>query len=103
MIFISYALSLAAIVVMIVNTFLAFKLRRAMIGGEVGDRWRLLTNLIVIFLVGYVLSPMLLVFNVPVEYMGAVVFAVFLFGALFVWVVIRILTDMLSFLDMLGD
>ncbi len=63
MIFVSYALSLAAIVVMIVNTYLAFKLRRAMIGGEVGDRWRLLTNLIVIFLVGYVLSPLLLVFN----------------------------------------
>ncbi len=35
--------------------------------------------------------------------MGAVVFAVFLFGAMFVWVVIRILTDMLSFLDMLGE
>jgi hypothetical protein len=103
MIYVSYALSLAAIGVMIVNTYLAFKLRREMIGGEVGDRWRLLTNLIILFLVGYVLSPLLLILNVPVEFMGAVVFAVFLFGAIFVLVVIRIIKDMLSFLGMLEE
>ncbi len=101
MIYLSYFLSVAAIGVMITNVVLAFRLRRAIIGGEVGERWSLLTNFILFFLGGYILSPLLLIFNMPIEYMGAVVFAVFLFGAVFVTIVIKIITDTLSYLDLL--
>lgn len=99
----SYGLSVLAILLMAVNTWLAFRLRRALIGGEIGERWGLLTNFILVFLLGYVLSPLLLLLQMPVEYMGLVVFVVFLFGAIFVWIVIRIMRDMLSVLGVLEE
>ena len=101
MLWISYGLSFIAIITMVINVFLAVRLRRAMIGGEIRSRWGMLTNLIIVFLVGYILSPLLLVFQLPVVYMGFVVFLVFLFGAVFVAVVIRILHDTLASLDLL--
>jgi len=101
MLWISYALGFVAIITMIINVFLAIRLRRAMIGGVIRTRWGMLTNLIIVFLVGYILSPLLLVFQLPLEYMGLVVFLVFLFGAVFVAVVIRILHDTLESLDLL--
>jgi hypothetical protein len=99
----SYLLSAAAIGVMAADFWAARRLRRVLIGGRVAERWRLLTILIGVFFAGYVLSPLLLVANLPVEYLSAVVFAVFLFGAVFVWVVICIIRDALSFLDLLKE
>jgi hypothetical protein len=63
----------------------------------------LLSNFILIFLFGYILSPLLLVFSVPVELMGAVVFLIFLFGAVFVWIVIRIIRDTLTIMGVLEE
>lgn len=103
MLALSYVLSAAAIVVMLFNVAMAFRLRGGMIGGEIRGRWSLLSFLILLFLLGYVLSPLLLVAKVPVEVMGALVFAVFLFGAIFVAVVIKIIRDMLEFMDLLKD
>ncbi len=103
MIYASYGLSLLGILVMVVNVVLAFRLRRQLIGGEIRSRWSLLTNFIMIFLVGYVLSPLLLVFSVPVEYMVAVVFLIFLLGAIFVWIVITIIREILSVLEVLEE
>ena len=85
MIYVSYGLSFLGILVMVVNVVLAFRLQRVLIGGEIRSRWGLLTNFILVFLLGYILSPLLLVFSVLVEYMGAVVFLIFLFGAIFVF------------------
>ena len=101
MLYVSYGLSIAAILVMVVNVIFAFRLRRALIGGEVARRWGLLTNMILFFLFGYIASPLLLVFNVPVEIMGLAVFLVFLFGAVFVLVVMRIIRETLGFMDLL--
>lgn len=103
MLWISYAVSFAAIVTMVINVVLAVRLRRAMIGGVIRSRWGMLTNLIIIFLLGYILSPLLLVFQLPIEYMSLLVFLVFLFGAVFVAVVIRILHDTLASLDLLEE
>jgi len=103
MVYLSYVLSFLGIVVMMINVVLAFRLRRELIGGEVRSRWNLLTNFILIFLVGYVLSPLLLVFSVPVEYMVAVVFLIFLLGAIFVWIVITIIREILSVLEVLEN
>ncbi len=99
----SYALAVLAIIIMISNVVLAFRLKNAIIGGDVGERWKLLTYLILFFLFGYILAPLLLVFSVPVEVMGVMVFAVFLFGAIFVAVVIRIIKDTLKFMDLLKE
>jgi len=103
MIYISYGLSFLGILVMVVNMVLAFRLRGKLIGGEIRSRWGLLTNFILLFLVGYILSPLLLIFSVPVEYMGAVVFLIFLLGAIFVWIVITIIRETLSVLGVLEE
>jgi hypothetical protein len=103
MIYLSYALSFLAIVVMLVDVIAAFRLRSRLIGGEIRSSWTVLTNFILVFLVGYILSPLLLVFSVPVEYMVAVIFLIFLFGAIFIWSVIRILRETLAVMDMLKE
>ncbi len=101
MLYLAYALSFAAIVVMAADVYFAIDLKRSILGGEVGKKWTLLTTLVVVFFVGYLLSPLVLVFDLGIEVMSVLVFAVFLFGAVFVWVVIGIIRDTLSFLDML--
>lgn len=103
LIYVSYALAFLAIMAMVVNVMMAFRLRRLLIGGEIRSRWSLLTNFILVFLFGYILSPLLLVFSVPVEVMGAVVFLIFLFGAIFVWIVIRIIRDTLAIMGVLKE
>ena len=103
MLYLSFILSVAATIVMTINVVMAFRLRRGIIGGEVGKRWNLLSFLMLFFLFGYVLSPLLLVFDFPVEVMGILVFGVFLFGAIFVAVVIKIIHDTLSFMDLLQE
>lgn len=103
MIYVSYALAFVAITAMVINVVQAFRLRRDLIGGEIRSRWSLLTNFILIFLFGYILSPLLLIFSVPVEYMGAVVFLIFLFGAIFILIVIRIIRDTLAVMGVLEE
>ena len=101
MLYFAYALSAAAIAVMAFNVFHSLKLKRSILGGEVGKKWALLTTLIVVFFIGYLLSPLVLVYGLGIEVMSVLVFAVFLFGAVFVRVVIGIIRDTLSVLDML--
>ena len=103
MIYVSYFLAFLAILTMVVNAVLAFRLRGALIGGEIRARWGLLSNFILIFLFGYILSPLLLVFSVPVEFMGAVIFLIFLFGAVFVWIVFHIIRDILTVMGVLEE
>jgi len=98
---VAYGLAALAIAVMAVNVVLAVRLRRAIMGGEVGSKWGLLTVLIVVFFVGYLFSPLALYYRVPAEYLNVAVFGVFLFGAVFVWVVIGIIRDTLTFLKLL--
>ncbi len=99
--FIAYGLAALAILVMGLNVYLAVRLRRAIVGGEVGAKWGLLTILVVFFFVGYLLSPLALYYELPAQYLNLLVFAVFLFGAVFVWVVIGIIRDTLAFLKLL--
>jgi len=98
--FVAYALAALAILVMAANVVLAVRLRRSIVGGEVGEKWGLLTGLIAVFFVCYLFSPLALYFEVPGRFLNALVFGVFLFGAVFVWVVIGIIRDTLSFLKL---
>ncbi len=97
---VAYGLAAAAIVVMAVNVVQAIRLRRAIVGGEVGAKWSLLTFLIAFFFLGYLVSPLAFFFRIPPELYDLMVFAVFLFGAVFVWFVIGIIRDTLAFLKL---
>lgn len=97
---IAYALAALAIAVMAVNVVQAIRLRRAIVGGEVGAKWGLMTVLIVVFFVGYLFSPLAILYQLPSDYLWLLVFGVFLFGAVFVTVVIGIIRDTLSFLKL---
>lgn len=100
MITLAYLLAAAAILVMLAGLVSAVRLRRSIVGGEVGRKWGLLTVLIGIFFVGYLLSPLVLWFELE-GVLPILTFAVFLGGAVFVLVVVGILRDTLSFLDLL--
>ena len=97
---VAYALAGIAIVVMAVNVVQAVRLRRAIVGGEVGTRWSLLTFLIAFFFLGYLASPLAIYLQLPKEIMDLMVFAVFLFGAVFVFYVIGIIRETLAFLKL---
>jgi hypothetical protein len=97
---VAYGLAGLAIVVMGADVYLAIRLRRAIVGGEIGEKWGLLTLLITLFFAGYLLSPLALYFELPAQYLNALVFGVFLFGAVFVAVVIGIIRDTLTFLKL---
>jgi hypothetical protein len=101
MIYVAYGLAALAILVMGVNAVLAVRLKRAILGGEVGEKWGLLTALIVVFFICYLFSPLALYFALPAEHLNLLVFGVFLFGAIFVWVVMGIIRDTLTFLKLL--
>ncbi|MBK9518370.1 MAG: hypothetical protein IPO09_13680 [Anaeromyxobacter sp.] len=101
MLYVAYALAGLAILVMGYNAVLAVQLKRAIVGGEVGEKWGLLTALIVVFFACYLLSPLALYFEIPAQYLNLLVFGVFLFGAVFVWVVMGIIRDTLTFLKLI--
>jgi hypothetical protein len=98
-----YILAGLAILVMLYNTLLTFQLKKKIIGGEVGARWNLLSVLVLIFLFAFILSPLLLLFDVQVEYLFLAVFSVFFLGAVFVGLVVRVVRDVLQVMDLLGD
>jgi hypothetical protein len=100
MVLAAYGLAALAIVVMAVNVVQAIRLRRAIVGGEVGAKWSILTFLIAFFFLGYLISPLAIYFRIPPQILDLMVFAVFLFGAVFVWVVIGIIRDTLTFLKL---
>ncbi|QQR72838.1 MAG: hypothetical protein IPJ17_15260 [Holophagales bacterium] len=101
---VALALAAVAAVVMAVDLVAAVKLRRALARGEIGRKWSLLTALLAFFLLGYVVAPLSLLLGLSQETMSLLTFGVFLLGAAFVWIVIGILRDALSFLDLLkGD
>jgi hypothetical protein len=101
MIYVAYAPSGLAILVMGIDVVLTLRLRRAIVGGEVGEQWNLLTVPVVFFFFGYLLSPLALFFQIPTEYLCLLVFGVFLFGAVFVWVVNGVIRQALTFMKLL--
>ena len=98
---VAYGLAALATFVMAANVFQAVRLRRAIVGGEVGAKWSALTVLVAVFFIGYLFSPLAIYFGLPPQYLSLLVFAVFVLGAVFVWVVIGIIRDTLTFLKLI--
>ncbi|MGD2057961.1 MAG: hypothetical protein PVF85_02265 [Anaerolineales bacterium] len=99
----NYALAGLAILLMAYNTFITFKLRGKLIGGEVRVRWNVLSTLVLVFLIGFILSPLLLILDLPIEFLILAVFSVFVLGAVFVLLVVRVVGDILQALDLLEE
>lgn len=85
---VSLFISLAAIAVMLVCLYLVLSLRSGVPGGVVGRKWRFLTLLVVFFTAGYVATPF---FDyLPAEAIRMIVSLIFLFGAIYVLITIRL-------------
>ncbi len=83
-----YVLSISAICVMIYALFRVLSLNKQIPGGTVGATWKFLTTLIALFTVGYLITPFFP--RLPDDYKQLIVGVIFLFGAIFVVIVINL-------------
>ena len=91
-----YMLSVLATAVMAANVYRAFKLKKAIPGGEVGEKWNRSLYLILFFFAGYILSPLLL--QISPEFKDLIISLVFLFGAVFVFLMITLTFSVITLL-----
>lgn len=92
-----YVISAVAIVVMGVNVVKALKLKKAIVGGEVGEKWNYSLYLIIFFFAGYIISPLFL--RISPESKDIIISLVFLFGAVFVFIMIRLFFSVITLLE----
>ena len=81
-------LSSTAVVVMFYALYSAVSLRHKIPGGKVKSTWNVLTGLIVMFTAGYVATPFFRL--LPAEIKDLLVGVIFLAGAIFVVIVIKL-------------
>jgi hypothetical protein len=81
-------LSVAAILVMLYALYSSLALKNKIPGGKVKETWNILTGLIVIFTVGYLSTPFFRL--LPQEIKDLLVGVIFLAGAIFVVIVIKL-------------
>lgn len=81
-------LSVAAILVMLYALYSSFALKHKIPGGKVKETWNILTGLIVMFTVGYLSTPFFRL--LPQEIKDILVGVIFLAGAIFVVIVIKL-------------
>lgn len=91
-----YVISVLAICVMAINVFKAYTLKKSIVGGELGEKWNYSFYLIIFFFIGYIISPLIL--RISPEYKDIIISLVFLFGALFVLIMISILISVITVL-----
>ena len=80
---------LGALALMLVNLYSALSLKGQMSGGMVGRRWNLMILLVLMFAGGYLVLPFLKDLNS--EQLRVLVSAIFFFGAIYVFVTIRLI------------
>jgi hypothetical protein len=92
-----YGIGVVAILVILYGLWQAISLRRAVPGGVVGKQWNILTWLVVMFTVGYAAIPFF--GSMPIETLRLVVVAIFLGGAIYVVVTIRLINTIIRALS----
>jgi hypothetical protein len=97
---VAYVLAGLSIAVMGADVVLAVRLHRAIVGGEIGQRWGVLTALLILSFLGCLLTPLALWLQVPAEWLNLLTLGVVLIGAVFVFVAIGIIRDALGFLKL---
>ncbi len=86
-------LNLVAIAIMAYCLYLVLTLRASIPGGMVGKHWSLLTGLVVLFSVGYLTTPFF--GQLPNEVLRLVVSCIFLFGAVYVLITVRLIFNII--------
>lgn len=90
----SMIISALAIVVMALCLFQVLTLRKTVPGGIVGRTWKQLTGLVILFSLGYLVTPFFAL--IPPAIVNPIVAAIFLFGAIYVWITIRLIHRVIS-------
>jgi hypothetical protein len=91
------AISLAAIAVMAWCFYTMMRLSAKIPGGVVGRTWRLLRLLVGMFLLGYLVTPFFP--QLPPELINVLVALIFLFGAIYVLVTVRLIYRIITVLS----
>jgi hypothetical protein len=86
-------LNIMAILVMFYCLYLVLSLKSSIPGGMVGKRWNFLTLLVVLFNIGYLTTPFF--DQLPHETLRLVVSCIFIFGAVYVVVTIRLIFNII--------
>lgn len=85
----SMLLTLAAVLLIMFCLAQVLLLKREIPGGVVGKQWSVLVGLVVLFTVGYLAAPFFS--TMPIETLRLIVSLVFLFGAVYVLITIRLI------------
>jgi hypothetical protein len=86
-------LNIMAIMVMFYSLYLVLSLKSRIPGGMVGKRWNFLTLLVILFSIGYLATPFF--DRLPAEILKLVVSCIFIFGAVYVVVTIRLIFNII--------
>ncbi len=86
---VSFFISIAAIVVMVYCLYLVLSLKKNVPGGVVGKTWGTLTALVTLFTAGYFVTPFFSL--LPAEVINLLVSLIFLFGAIYVVITVRLI------------
>jgi hypothetical protein len=82
-------IGVVAILTILYGLWQAVSLRRSVPGGVVGKQWNILTWLVVMFAIGYAAIPFF--GSMPIETLRLVVVSIFLGGAIYVVITIRLI------------
>ncbi|MDR3391534.1 MAG: hypothetical protein P4L77_07325 [Sulfuriferula sp.] len=86
-------LNFSAILIMFYCLYLALSLKSSIPGGMVGKRWNFLTILVVLFTIGYLTTPFF--DQLPDDVLRLMVSGIFLFGAIYVVVTVRLIFNII--------
>lgn len=85
----SLVISVLAILVMFYCLWLVLALGKGIPGGVVGTTWRRLRSLVVLFAAGFLVTPFFGL--LPTDLMKLIVSVIFLFGAVYVVITVRLI------------
>ncbi len=87
-------LNIAAILIMFYCLFLVLSLKTSIPGGMVGKHWNFLTALVALFSIGYLTTPFF--DQLSYEVLRLVVACIFVFGAIYVVVTVRLIYNIIK-------
>ncbi len=90
----STLISLAAIIVMFACLVQVVRLGKSVPGGIVGSVWKQLRMMVVVFTIGFLMTPFFQL--LPDQVVNPVVAIIFLLGAIYVWITIRLIHRIIS-------
>ncbi len=90
---ITTVLNVLAILIMFYCLYLVLTLKSSIPGGMVGKQWNVLTMLVALFSIGYLTTPFF--DQLPTEIQRLVVSGIFVFGAIYVLITIRLIFNVI--------